>query len=109
VKLGNDQVLIVAGVADEGSRAKARVVALLLGEILIANDASIKQRPDPGQIAVEIVSRRDFVARNATARRSSRRIVRVAADAELDAVVEASVLARMTERGRTIPVDAVEV
>lgn len=105
MELGDDEVLIVTGVTDEGSRPKIGIGLLLIRENILLDDAGIQQYPDAWQIPVEIVFGWYLVP-------SDRRrlgIVGVPADSEAGAVVEASILAVGVDKGWPITVDTIEI
>jgi hypothetical protein len=60
MELGDDEVLIVPGVTDEGTRPKIGIGLLLIRENILRDDAGIEERADARQIPVEISFGRDL-------------------------------------------------
>ena len=101
VELADDEVLVVAQVADEGPGLQVRVVAQVIRQDVLRDHPRLQQLADAREVAVEVGLGRDLRARDA--------VGVVAADPQARTVVETGIGAGPTAEGRAVAIDAVEV
>ena len=99
MELGDDEVLIVTGVSDKGSRPEIGIGLLLIRENILLDDAGIEERADARQVSVEISFGRDLDSSDRGRSGGVGRIVGVLTDSEAGAVVEARILALGIDQG----------
>jgi len=81
VELGDDQVLVVAQVADKRPRLEVHIALEAVGDVLLRDHARLEQRTDARQVALEVLRRRNLHPWDA-------RSVGVVAHAQTDPVKE---------------------